>query len=45
MTAPVTLYTTRFCPYCHRAKQLLDSKDAGYVEIAVDQQAEKRLEM
>jgi glutaredoxin 3 len=45
MGTTATLYTTRFCPYCHRAKQLLDSKGAGYREIAVDQEPEKRLEM
>ena len=45
MTTAVTLYTTRFCPFCVRAKQLLEAKGASYHEIAVDQEPEKRLEM
>jgi glutaredoxin 3 len=28
-----TLYTTKSCPYCHRAKALLDSKRLPYVEF------------
>ncbi len=38
----VTIYTTRFCPYCVRAKALLDSKNVSYVEIAVDTDQEQR---
>lgn len=41
----VVLYTTRFCPYCTRAKRLLDSKGLGYEEINIDGSAEKRQEM
>ena len=36
MTAPVTLYTTRFCPYCIRAKHLLEHKNVDFHEIPVD---------
>ncbi|MGH1372265.1 MAG: glutaredoxin 3 [Cellvibrionaceae bacterium] len=43
--APVTLYTTRFCPYCVRAKGLLDHKSVAYREISVDGNAELRNEM
>jgi len=43
--AAVTLYTTRFCPYCVRAKHLLDRKGVAYREIAVDGDAELRREM
>ena len=42
---PVTMYATRFCPYCMRARQLLDAKPVTYTEIAVDEQPELRLEM
>lgn len=41
----VTLYTTRFCPYCIRAKHLLDRKGVAYLEISVDGNAELRREM
>ena len=41
----VTLYTTRFCPFCVRAKILLDSKKVEYQEIAVDYDAEQRQTM
>ena len=44
-TAPVTLYTTQWCPFCIRAKQLLDLKSADYREISVDGQPELRQEM
>lgn len=42
---PVTLYTTRSCPYCHAAKRLLDKKQVQYREIAVDGNRELRAEM
>jgi glutaredoxin 3 len=29
-------YTKSFCPYCWRAKHLLDSKGVDYTEIRVD---------
>ena len=41
----VTLYTTRFCPYCIRARRLLDAKGVEYTDIAVDDEPEKRVEM
>ncbi|MEJ8570327.1 glutaredoxin 3 [Microbaculum marinum] len=31
--ANVTIYTTRFCPYCIAAKRLLSSKGVEYDEI------------
>jgi glutaredoxin 3 len=40
--ADVTIYTTRFCPYCVRAKRLLDSKQVDYHEIPVDSDEEQR---
>ena len=33
--AKVEVYSTTYCPYCVRAKQLLDSKDVDYTEIDV----------
>ncbi len=41
----IYLYTTRFCPFCVQAKQLLDSKSLAYSEISVDGDPELRLEM
>lgn len=41
----VVIYTTRFCPYCIRAKQLLGSKGVAFEEIAVDGNIELRHEM
>lgn len=42
---PVTIYTTRYCPYCVMAKRLLDNKAVRYAEIAVDCEPERRQEM
>ncbi len=41
----VVIYTTRICPFCIRAKQVLDGKGVKYREIAVDANPELRLEM
>lgn len=41
----VTLYTTRWCGFCARAKDLLDRKGARYTEIPVDGEPEKRQQM
>ena len=43
--SPVTLYTTAWCPFCVRAKQLLEQKGSAYHEISVDGQPELRQEM
>ncbi len=32
----VTIYTTRWCGYCTRAKALLDSRGIPYEEIGLD---------
>ena len=37
MEARVRLYTTRWCGYCTRAKELLDAKGLDYEEIALDE--------
>lgn len=38
----ITIYTTPFCPYCHRAKRLLTQKGAGFEEIDVSGDWEAR---
>ena len=38
----VEIYTSRWCPYCHAAKALLDAKGVAYEEIAVDGDQQKR---
>jgi len=45
MTAKVTLYTTPYCPFCIRAKQLLDGKQISYTDIGVDRDPALRQEM
>mgnify|MGYP004702008369 FL=1 len=42
---PVTIYSTRVCPYCMRAKALLQSKHVAYTEFLVDMDPAKREEM
>lgn len=41
----IVIYTTAWCPYCIRAKRLLDSKNVKYEEIAVDFKPDLRAEM
>ncbi|WP_317932424.1 glutaredoxin 3 [Halioxenophilus sp. WMMB6] len=41
----VVIYTTRFCPYCIRAKNLLQSKGVQFQEIPVDGNYPLRQEM
>jgi glutaredoxin 3 len=41
----VEVYCTPFCPYCVRAKKLLDSKGVEYEDIRIDQQPERQAEM
>ena len=38
----VVMYSTRFCPYCIRARMLLDNKNITYTEIRVDEQTDQR---
>ncbi len=42
---PITIYTTRLCSYCFRAKRLLKGKGVTYDEIDVSGNAELRNEM
>jgi glutaredoxin 3 len=41
----IEVYTTPMCPYCWRAKRLLDAKNAPYVEINLWAEKERRQEM
>lgn len=43
--ATVIIYSTNTCPYCERAKDLLDSKGAAYTEFKIDQDPAMRDEM
>ena len=43
--ANVVMYTTGSCPYCVRARNLLDKKGVKYTEYRVDQNPELRPEM
>jgi glutaredoxin 3 len=45
MQPTIVIYTSRYCPYCFRAKALLDSKGLRYQEIVVDDDAALRAEM
>ncbi|MCB1675301.1 MAG: glutaredoxin 3 [Halioglobus sp.] len=45
MSVEVIMYSTRFCPYCVRARQLLDRKGVAYTDIDVGGQAQLRREM
>ncbi|REG82647.1 glutaredoxin 3 [Marinomonas pollencensis] len=43
--ATVTLYSSDYCPFCTRAKQLLNMKQVAFNEIRVDGQPKVRQEM
>lgn len=43
--AQVEIYTTMICPYCHRAKKLLDAKGVDYTEIDVMTDSKLRTQM
>lgn len=43
--AKVEIYTTQFCPFCIRAKHLLDQKGIAYTEIPVDHDPALRRQM
>lgn len=45
MTATVEIYTKFACPFCYRAKALLDGKGVEYVEYDISGGGEKREEM
>lgn len=39
------MYSTRFCPYCIRARMLLEAKGVAFEDIGVDGDPEQRREM
>ncbi|WP_407313262.1 glutaredoxin 3 [Pseudomonas sp. nanlin1] len=43
--ADVLIYSSDWCPYCIRAKQLLTSKNVAFEEIKVDGKPQVRKEM
>jgi glutaredoxin 3 len=43
--AEVEIYTTMFCPYCTRARALLQKKGVGFVDIDIAEAPERRAEM
>ena len=45
MTAMVEIYTWAYCPFCIRAKALLDQKKVEYSEYCVDGDEEARDKM
>lgn len=45
MVAKVVMYATAWCPYCTRARELLESKRVDYEVIDVDRDPALRQEM
>jgi glutaredoxin 3 len=43
--AEVELYTTPFCPYCVRARALLDRKSVAFIDIDLTEEPGRRGEM
>ncbi|MEQ3635464.1 glutaredoxin 3 [Alcanivorax sp.] len=43
--ARVELYTTSWCPFCVRAKQLLNSKNVAFEDTDVDREPQQRAVM
>jgi len=36
----IKIYTKNYCPYCHRAKMLLDSLNLKYDEVEINSQSQ-----
>lgn len=45
MQQPIVMYTTRFCPFCIRARGLLEHKGWDFEEVRVDGDPSLRREM
>jgi len=43
--AKVEIYTTSWCPYCSRARALLDKKGVRYAAIDIEEEPGRRAEM
>lgn len=43
--AKVEMYLSKYCPFCHRAMRLLQSKGVDFIEIDVDGKPEERAKM
>ncbi|MDP3268594.1 MAG: glutaredoxin 3 [Legionella sp.] len=43
--AEIIMYTTGYCPYCSRARDLLNKKGTAFTDIRIDLQPELRDEM
>ena len=41
----IEIYSKKTCPYCDRAKQLLDQKGVTYTEIRIDEHPDRLEEM
>jgi glutaredoxin 3 len=41
----IIIYTTTYCPYCVKAKQLLTSKNLSYTEVNIENDNEMRLKL
>ncbi|MBF0621498.1 MAG: glutaredoxin 3 [Magnetococcales bacterium] len=41
----IDIYSTTVCPFCVRAKMLLDKKGASYTEINLNKEPDRRDEM
>lgn len=41
----IEIYTKGYCPYCHRAKELLVHKGADFVEYEISNDPEKSSQM
>ena len=43
--AKVMMYSTGYCPYCARARELLQQKNTSFTDVRIDLQPELREEM
>jgi len=43
--AAVLVFSSRFCPYCQRARYLLESKQVPFEEVLIDVEPARRPEM